>query len=101
MPRPRKFRNVCQFPGSLSFIPGEGTGEEPIVMTVDEYETLRLIDYEGLSQEQCGDRMAIARTTVQQIYASARRNSRSMPPPGGSSPPCWWRADRLPSAAAM
>lgn len=42
-------------------------------MTIDEYETIRLIDYEGLKQEQCALRMEVARTTVQGIYEVARK----------------------------
>ena len=79
MPRPRKSRNVCHFPRSLSFSPSDSTGEVlPVILSVDEYETIRLIDREGLSQEDCGDRMGIARTTVQMIYASARKKLSEM-----------------------
>ena len=79
MSRPRKHRKVCHFPDSLSFSPAESSPEkEPILMTVDEYETIRLIDREGLSQEACGDQMGVARTTVQLIYASARRKLSEM-----------------------
>ena len=74
MPRPRKFRNVCHFPRTLSFDPAEGTGrDDPVILTVDEYETIRLIDREGLSQEECSKRLNVARTTVQLIYTSARK----------------------------
>ena len=74
MPRPRKCRKVCCLPNNDGFVPVRG-GEEltPIVLNVDEYESIRLIDREGFSQEQCGEYMRIARTTVQQIYAAARK----------------------------
>ena len=74
MPRPKKCRRVCQVPQTLRFAP-EHPAEtaQPVTLTVEEYETIRLIDREGLSQEECGEIMQVARTTVQQIYASARK----------------------------
>ena len=74
MPRPKKCRRVCEYPQTLRFAPEEPTGTaQPVTLTVEEYETIRLIDKEGLSQEECGEVMQVARTTVQQIYASARK----------------------------
>ncbi|MCD8196718.1 MAG: DUF134 domain-containing protein [Lachnospiraceae bacterium] len=74
MPRPTKCRMICRFPQTLEFIPAkDGDDKEPVILTVDEYETIRLIDREGLSQEQCSQRMQIARTTAQKIYDSARK----------------------------
>lgn len=73
MPRPTKRRKVCHFPKNLEFIPTrrEESGT-PVILTVDEYETIRLMDYEKLSQEQCSEFMQVARTTVQRIYENAR-----------------------------
>ena len=73
MPRPRKCRQVCRLPRHDAFAPvGCARSAEAVVITVDEYETIRLIDYEGLSQEECAASMGVARTTVQQIYNTAR-----------------------------
>lgn len=79
MPRPTKCRRVCHYPRVVAFSPA-GAGEEaaPVRLTLDEYETIRLIDGEGLSQEQCSASMQIARTTVQKIYESARRKLAEM-----------------------
>ncbi len=74
MPRPTKCRMICGFPQTSEFIPKQKNDKkEPVILTVDEYETIRLIDKEGLSQEQCSKQMNIARTTVQKIYESARK----------------------------
>lgn len=61
-------------PGNEGFGPvgGRSSGES-IVMSVDEYETIRLIDMIGLTQEECAAQMNVARTTVQGIYNDARR----------------------------
>jgi predicted DNA-binding protein (UPF0251 family)/predicted Fe-Mo cluster-binding NifX family protein len=74
MSRPRKLRYVGCLPESNSFGPLDPTSEKQIVvMTVDEYETIRLIDLLGFTQEECAGRMNIARTTVQSIYNAARK----------------------------
>lgn len=74
MPRPKKCRKVCCLPRVSEFLPAENAGGEgeTVIVTVDEYEAVRLIDHEGFSQEECSGYMKIARTTVQQIYDSAR-----------------------------
>lgn len=74
MPRRVKCRKVCHYPQTLEFLPQNNNAElEPIVLTVDEYEAIRLIDRRGMSQEQCAVFMQIARTTVQRIYETARK----------------------------
>lgn len=73
MPRPCKRRRICAMPGCGRFGPQDGSGaQQTITMTLDEFETIRLIDLEGATQEQCALRMNVARTTVQAIYNSAR-----------------------------
>lgn len=75
MPRRVKCRKVCHYPQTLEFLPQNNNAQElePIILTVDEYEAIRLIDRRGMSQEQCAAFMQIARTTVQRIYETARK----------------------------
>lgn len=74
MPRPRKCRKVCQLPHTCEFYPtGENAGKQTVILTVDEYEAIRLIDGHDFSQEECSNYMQVARTTVQLIYNSARK----------------------------
>lgn len=74
MPRPCKRRRICSLPRCGHFGPGTPHAQqrEPVIMTVDEYETIRLIDLEGLTQAECSEQMNVARTTVQAIYNNAR-----------------------------
>ena len=74
MPRPRKCRKICQLPQTREFFPaGDSSCETAVILTVDEYEAIRLIDKHGFSQEECSTYMQVARTTVQMIYNSARK----------------------------
>lgn len=74
MPRPQKCRFICNLPENSVFVPNcPNENLEEVVMTVDEYEVIRLIDYINYTQEECADKMKIARTTVQGIYDSARK----------------------------
>lgn len=75
MPRPRKCRKVCSLPKNNEFgvIPTEDKLQTIVYMSVEEYECIRLIDYEGLMQEECAERMNVARATVQRIYNDARK----------------------------
>ena len=73
MPRPKKCRRVCDFPENRAFAPLGTHRNQIISLSIDEYETIRLIDKKGFSQEQCGEQMDISRTTVQLLYASARK----------------------------
>ena len=78
MPRPTKCRKVCHFPEVLEFLPSEESGKEPVHLNIDEYETIRLLDKEKYSQEQCAEFMQISRTTVQRIYEKAREKLAEM-----------------------
>lgn len=73
MPRPRKCRKVCHMPKVCNFVPvGQDENQTAVVLTVDEFETIRLIDEQGFSQEECSSYMQVARTTAQAIYNTAR-----------------------------
>jgi len=75
MPRPRKCRKVCCMPECSKFGPLDLTtdADQYVNLKIDEYETIRLIDLEGLTQEECSNQMNVARTTVQMIYNEARK----------------------------
>ena len=73
MPRKQRCRWIEGYPDHWEFSPEEVSTREPVIMTLDEFETIRLLDREGLTQEQCAEKMGIARTTVTAIYESARR----------------------------
>lgn len=76
MARNPKCRKVCQMPSCCRFNSlndsKDDIKDEIIIMSVEEYETIRLIDYAGLTQEECASQMHVSRTTIQRIYNDAR-----------------------------
>lgn len=75
MARPVKKRRVCGLPRNQSFGPrgNHMRQSESINLSIDEYETIRLIDLEGYTQAECAEQMNVARTTIQGIYSDARK----------------------------
>lgn len=72
MPRPQRCRRICREPEYNRFSP-EGISEgSQIQLSIDEFEVIRLVDYEKKTHEQCAAQMDISRTTVTEIYESAR-----------------------------
>jgi uncharacterized protein len=75
VPRPFCNRSIAGRPAVSIFKPiGIPVSElEEIVMTLDEFEALRLADLEGLYQEKAAEKMKISRPTFSRIVDSARR----------------------------
>lgn len=75
MPRRKRCRRVGLLPGSSLFKPAGIPAREldEVVLEVDEFEALRLADYEGLYQEQAAERMGISRQTFGRIVEVARK----------------------------
>lgn len=49
-----------------------GNRKQKIVLSLDEYEVIRLLDYEHLNQEEAAVKMQISRSTLTRIYERAR-----------------------------
>ena len=77
-------------PKVSEFLPVSGH-EDVIVLTVDEYESIRLIDRQGFSQEACAACMQVQEP----------RHSRFTTPPGRKSLPLWWTERDFVSKAAI
>ncbi len=57
------------------FTPTPQGNPEPIYIEPAELEALRLVDFEGLSQEEAGERMGVSRGTVWRLVQSARKKT--------------------------
>ena len=75
MPRPMCCRRVVGKPQATVFKPAgiPARDLEEVVMTLDEFEAIRLADLEGLYQEAAAERMNVSRATFGRILESAHR----------------------------
>ena len=72
MPRPKTCRRICSYPRYWRFAPADGHCGESVQLMLDEYEAIRLIDHQKMTQEECAEAMGVSRATVTSIYESAR-----------------------------
>lgn len=75
VPKPKKQRYVDQ-PPSVAYFKPQGIPLfqlEQVVLAVEEYEAIRLVDYEGMHLEEAADRMQVSRATFARIVDSAHR----------------------------
>ena len=103
MSRPKMCRRICGYPDYWSFLPEGSEITETIAFKLDELETIRLIDYQKMTQEECADAMGVSRATVTSIYEQARYkiadamlNGKRIRITGGT-----YRIDSIPASAQI
>jgi predicted DNA-binding protein (UPF0251 family) len=72
IPKPISIEKV---PTVDKFTPSPQENPEPIYIDSAEIEALRLVDLEGLSQKEAGERMGVSRGTVWRLIQSARKKT--------------------------
>jgi len=75
MPNRRRQRKISMLPPMEGFKPfGIPMRElESVILLYEEFEAIRLADYEGLTQEEAAEKMNISRPTFTRLYEKARR----------------------------
>jgi len=73
MPRGRRQRRVLREPGFCRFRPMGMQGYISVILTVDEFEAIRLKDSEGLEQKDAAEKLDVSQPTFSRIIESARK----------------------------
>jgi predicted DNA-binding protein (UPF0251 family) len=75
MARPEKLRCIAQLPSVGCFKPAgiPANALQGVRLSLEELESIRLKDLEGLEQEKCAQQMHISRPTFHRILESARK----------------------------
>ena len=74
MPRPQSNRIVHEPPVITGFKPMgiPGSSLRQIQLSLDEFEAMRLADYQGMSHEEAAEEMGISRSTFSRLIEKAR-----------------------------
>ena len=76
MARPKNLRRIDTHPLVKGYMPIDYIGNKQhslVIINLEEYESIRLCDYESNSQEEAALLMGVSRPTFTRIYAHARR----------------------------
>jgi uncharacterized protein len=75
MPRRKRGRRMLAPPvvKGMSVTGIRGRRSQEIILLLEEYETIRLLDYQGMTQEEAAKHMEVSRPTLTRIYENARR----------------------------
>jgi len=74
MPRKKRNRRIQVPPviKGMSVFGVRGRKSNEVILRLEEYEAIRLLDYQGLTQEQAAVHMDVSRPTLTRIYEEAR-----------------------------
>ncbi|THB77881.1 MAG: DUF134 domain-containing protein [Desulfobacteraceae bacterium] len=72
MPRPKRPRHIFSSPEFKSFRPEGMDTKGDIILSLEEFEAIRLIDYTGMDQSQAADVMNVSRQTVGRVLKAGR-----------------------------
>jgi predicted DNA-binding protein (UPF0251 family) len=72
MPRPKHPRRIAAEPIANEFRPKGIRTRQAIMLSLEEFEAIRLIDYEKMDQSQTAKIMSVSRHTVGRVLKAAR-----------------------------
>ena len=74
-PRPKNIRKINNMPSVAGFKPiaSDCYRKDAIFLHFEEYEAIRLCDYEMKNQQEASVSMGVSRPTLSRIYTSARQ----------------------------
>ncbi len=73
MPRRRRIRRIARIPKFNQFAPIGPVMPEEVTLTLDEFEAIRLKDYQGIEQEKAAKEMNISQPTFHRLILEARK----------------------------